>query len=249
MELHIAFGYSAAAGLREALAGCEVAVARFSDNLSYGPINPLDNSIRREWIDHHLGFDNPDITDDEETFWAKIFADDASRIAWFSRRSAAEYCAFLEYLQRLGDRPTQMVDTTEAKSDRGEFFRSTAVIPANHILRSGLISTARDADANLRADCRALWEALRADNAAIRIVDQNLKLSSVPLGFYDRQLLDLTENGWRSMARIVADFLESEPRDVSDLLLFSRLYSLVDAGVLEMREAGKRHPEVRLVHT
>jgi len=63
LELHIAFSYSAAADLRSALAGREATVARFSDDLSYGPINPLDASLRRTWIDHHLGFDNPDIAD------------------------------------------------------------------------------------------------------------------------------------------------------------------------------------------
>jgi hypothetical protein len=247
LELHIAFGYSAAADIRAALAGREASIVRFSDNLSYGPINPLNASLRRAWIDHHLGFDDPNISDDEETFWAKILVDGASRVAWFSRRSAAEYCAFLEYLARLGDRPTQVVDTTDVRSDKGEFFQSTAVIPADYILRSDLISTAREVDENFRTDCRALWEALRADNAAIRFLDQNLMLSSAPLEFYDRQLLALTGGGWQSMALIIGDFFGNESVDVSDLLLFSRLYALVDVGVLEMRDVGKHHPEVRLL--
>ncbi|HET7086670.1 MAG TPA: DUF3658 domain-containing protein [Rhizomicrobium sp.] len=246
MELHIAFGYSAAADLRAALAGREVAVARFSDNLSYGPINPPESSLRRTWISHHLGFDNPDVSDDEKTFWPTVLADDASRIAWFSRRSAAEYCAFLEYLRRLGDRPTQIVDTTNMKSDSGEFFRSVSVIPANYIVRGDLLSTARDVDSKLRDDCRALWESLRADNAAIRFVDQDLKLSSAPLELYDGRLLVLVEEDWRSLALVVGDFLGNESADVSDLILFSRLYAMVDVGVLEMRDVGKRHPEIRL---
>jgi hypothetical protein len=245
LELHIAFGYSAAADLRSALAGREAAVARFSDDLSYGPINPLDTFLRRAWIDQNLGFDNPDITDDEETFWAKILEEDTSRIAWFSRRSAAEYCAFLEYLRRLGGRPTQVVDTTDVRDDRGEFFQSTAVIPADYILRSNLVSRARDADAIFRADCRALWEALRTDNTTLRIVDQNLSLSSVPIGFYDEQLLSLASSGWRPMARIVGEMLADGAE--SDLLLFSRLYFLLDAGALVARESDKRHPDVKRV--
>jgi hypothetical protein len=247
LELHIAFGYSAAADLRSALAGREAAVIRFSDDLSYGPINPLDASLRRAWTDRYLGFDNPDISDDEETFWAKILADGASRIAWFSRRSAAEYCVFLEYLRRLDDRPTQVIDTTDVKSDRGEFFRSTASIPADYIVRSNLMGTARDADANLRSDCSALWDNLRTDNSSLRVVDQNLRLSSAPLEFYDDRLLAFAEDGWRSMALIMGDFLGNDPMHVSDLVLSSRLYSLVDAGVLDMRDVGKRHPEVKLV--
>ena len=249
MELHIAFGYSAAADLRAALAGRKAAVVRFSDNLSYGPIKPLDASLRRAWIDHHLGFDNADISDDEETFWAKILADGTSRIAWFSRRCAAEYCAFLEYLRRLGDLSTHVIDTTDVRSDTGEFFRSTAAIPADYILRSDLINAARDIDADTRTDYRVLWEALRTENAAIRFVDEHLTLSSAPMEFYDDRLLALIGEGWRSMALIVSGFLEAESVDVSDQLLFSRLYAMVNAGALEMRDVGKRHSEVRLVRS
>jgi hypothetical protein len=224
-----------------------VAVARFSDDLSYGPINPLDASLRRAWIDHYLGFDNPDITDDEQTFWAKVLEEGASRVAWVSRRSAAEYCGFLEYLRRLGDLPTQIVDTTDVKSDKGEFFQSTAVISANNILRNDLISTARAMDANFRADSLVLWEALRADNTALRIADQNLKLSSVLPGFYDEQLLSLASHDWRPMARIVGEMLADGAE--SDLFLFSRLYALLDAGKLIARESGKRYPDVKRVGT
>jgi hypothetical protein len=78
-------------------------------------------------------------------------------------------------------------------------------------------------------------------------VDQNLRLSSAPLEFYDDRLLAFAEDGWRSMALIMGDFLGNDPMHVSDLVLSSRLYSLVDAGVLDMRDVGKRHPEVKLV--
>jgi hypothetical protein len=34
---------------------------------------------------------------------------------------------------------------------------------------------------------------------------------------------------------------------VGDLLLFSRLYALVDAGMLITRESDRHHPDVKLV--
>ncbi len=247
MELHVVFNYSAAVDVRNALVGSEAVVARFSDNLSYGPINPVETSARRAWIDHHLGFDNPDITNDDNTFWPKVLTEDASRVAWVSRRSAAEYCCFLEYLRRLGDLPTQVVDTTDIRCGDGEFFRSTASIPVGYILRDNLVNSAQEIDAKSRSDCLILWERLRSENRALRVVDKDMQLLSTPLSFYDEQLLALTGENWRSMARIIGDFLGNEPADVSDLLLFSRLYSLVDAGALDMREVGKRHPEVKLV--
>jgi hypothetical protein len=245
LELHVVFNYSAAASIRHVLVGREAVVARFSDDLSYGPIDPPEPAMRRAWIDDHLGFDNPDIADDESSFWAKVLAQDTSRTAWVSRRSAAEYCGFLEYLRRLGDLSTQIVDTTDWKCDDGEFFRSTGSIPASHILSKGLLGTVREVGVDMRSDCLALWKKLRTENSALRVVDQDLTLSSAPLSFYDQQLLSLAGFDWRPMARIVGDILVRET--VSDLLLFPRLYALVDAGMLTARESDRHHPDVKLV--
>jgi hypothetical protein len=245
LELHVVFNYSAAGSIRHVLVGREAVVARFSDDLSYGPIDTLEPAMRRAWIDDHLGFDNPDIADDEGSFWAKVLAKDTSRTAWISRRSAAEYCNFLEYLRRLGDLPTQFIDTTDWKSDDGEFFRSTGSVPASRILSNGLLGTAREVGADMHSDFLALWKELRASNSALRVVGKNLTLRSAPLSFYDQQLLSFAGYDWRPMARIVGDILVRET--VGDLLPFSRLYALVDAGILTARQSDRLHPDVKLV--
>ena len=201
--------------------------------------------MRRAWIDDHLGFDNPDIAGDEDSFWSEVLAKDGLRTAWVSRRSAAEYCGYLEYLRRLGGLSTQVIDTTNARGDDGEFFRGTGSIPASRILSSGLLGTAREVDADMGADCLALWKKLRAENSELRVLDQNLTLLSAPLSFYDQQLLSLAGYDWRPMARIVGDILVRET--VGDLLLFSRLYALVDAGILTARQSDRHHPDVKLV--
>jgi hypothetical protein len=244
LELHIVFSYSAAVDVRKILAGQDASVARFSDDLSCGPINPLEPAMRRTWISDHLGYDNPDITDDEQTFWPAVFEQETSRIAWVSKRSAREYCGFLEYLRRLDGLPTQMIDTTDARDLGGEFFRTTGEISVSQILSLGLPGTVREVNADIRSDGLALWEALRADNSELRVVDGALTLASVPLSFYDEEIVSLVTSDWQPMARIVGDILERKA--VDDILLFSRLYDLVDAGVLAQREAG-RHPDVKRV--
>jgi Protein of unknown function/Domain of unknown function (DUF1835) len=246
LELHVVFNYSAAGSIHHILQGREAAVARFSDNLSRGPINSQQSAARRVWLDEHLGYDNPDIVSDEDTFWPKVLDKQTSRVAWVSRRSASEHCGFLEYLRRLGDLPTKIIDTTDTRGDDGELFRGTGSIPANHVL-SGLLDTARELDMASRADSLALWGKLRAEDSALRVADRNHALLSVPLSFYDQQLLSLTASDWRPMARIVGEILADAHVDMDDLLPFSRLYALVDSGVLASREIGRLHPDVKLV--
>jgi Protein of unknown function/Domain of unknown function (DUF1835) len=246
LELHVAFNYSAAGSIRCILMDGNATVVRFSDDLSRGPISPPQAAIRRKWLDEHLGYDNPDKTGDESTFWPKVLEKEVSRIAWVSRRSASEYCNFLEYLRRLGDLPTHIIDTTDAITDNGEFFRGTGSIPPNHIL-TGLLSTAHEMDMAAHSDSQDLWERLRAEDSALRVVDKNLNLSSVPLSFYDQKLLSLVTHDWQPMTRIAGAFLARE--SVDDLLLVSRLYALVDAQALVARQTDEHHPDVKLANT
>src|SRR5262245_11950554 len=50
---------------------------------------------------------------EEEAFWRAALAEDVCRIAWISRRSAPEYCGFLEWLWRLGDLACEVIDLTD----------------------------------------------------------------------------------------------------------------------------------------
>lgn len=243
MELHIVLGYSAAGTIRSVLVGRNAKVVRFSDNLSYGPIDPPDSVKRRGWIEENIGFDNPDITGDEENFWPQIFGKVASRVVWVSRRSADEYCAFLEYLRRLDDLPTHVIDTTEARGCDGKFHRSTGSIPNAQI--PDLLDSVRLLTVEERASYRALWQRLQAENSDLRTVTSNLTLQSAPMSFYDEALLSFMGEEWKPMARVLGDVLQRE--NVHDAFLVARLYELEGAGFLVMRDGGRRLPDVRLV--
>jgi hypothetical protein len=242
LELHVVFSYSAKAGLREAL-GPEAAIVRFSDDLSYGPINPPEAVARRAWTDAYLGYDNPDITDDEQLFWPRVLDLDVKRVAWFSRRNAHEYCGFLEYLRRLENLPTNIVDATGSRHSGGEAFRSVATIPAMLLKGVDLLGGQRVLNASEWAGFLSLWDRLRAEAAELRIVADDLSLSSAPLSYFDQELVSLTSESWRPMQLVLADALVRWP--VGDIFLMSRLYALSDAGFLDFRDTERRLPDVK----
>src|SRR5258707_9486637 len=111
--LHILFNPSAAADLRRALenTGGEDKVIAYCDDLSFGPINPPDTLARSTWVDQVLGYSGwEELAPELEEFWAEALAHRPERIVWVSRRSALEFCGFLEWLRRTGESPFKLVD-------------------------------------------------------------------------------------------------------------------------------------------
>jgi hypothetical protein len=251
---HFAFSASAAADIRQALKilGRDDIVPKFFDDLSCGPINPLDSLTRSSWFEENLGFESAE-WNVNESFWLEDIESASIRIAWVSRRCASEYCGFLEYVWQLGERPSLIIETTQAKRPDGSFFSGTAVIPADQIVSRKLLDTAQDLSPDLRAGGRMLWDQLRKENASLRTLDQNLHLKSVPLSYYDDMLLSLVKADWTPMARVVGEALvtiwDTEVSTASDWLLFSRLYALIDAGLVEERASTRRYPDIRSVGT
>ena len=113
--LHLVFNPSGAGCLRSALksAGRDDEVIAFFDNLSFGPINPPDAS-RAKWVESELGRTGWDeVASSSEAFWREALCSDHRKVAWLSRRSPMEYAGFLEWLWRLGDAPSELVDLTD----------------------------------------------------------------------------------------------------------------------------------------
>src|SRR5690242_9028483 len=114
--LHVVFTPSGAATLRQALKtlGRSDSVAAAFDDLSFGPIDPLDLPSRRAWIESELGWADYDIGAETNKFQREAFALDRRKIAWFSRRSAKEYAGFLAWLWQMEDAPCEVIDLTHA---------------------------------------------------------------------------------------------------------------------------------------
>ena len=115
--MHIVFGEAGGIELRDALrqSGHDDRVLEFPDDFSFGPIAPSDPARRAQWVADQLGASEwHEIAPHIDAFWAEALSSDARRVVWFSRRTTQDYCGFLNYLGRVGHRPCDVVDLTEA---------------------------------------------------------------------------------------------------------------------------------------
>jgi hypothetical protein len=248
---HVTFNLSAAEDIRLALKslGRDDTVIALPDDLSCGPIDATDGPTRKAWVKTHLGIGDSEIADAINSFWAEIAANTTSQVVWFSRRCPPEYCGFLEYLKRIGDRPALVIETTETKQSNGVPVPGTGLIPASQMVSDGLLDSAINLSPEVRARWQILWQSLRDENAPLRIVDQDLALVSVPISFYDDLLLSFAA-GWISTGLVVgktlADVWDRGAANVGDLFLFFRLRVLLAAGVLETQPGAGKFPDIRL---
>jgi hypothetical protein len=131
--LHVAPGDSAGGGLKEAirLAGHQLEVLSFNDDLSCGPIAWGTARERATWWSH---LHAPIPEDDLAAFWHRLETTDERLVVWFGRHSASELAFFLALADRLGDRPYEIVDVTMCQA-----AGAVAVIPPTawcHSLRT-----------------------------------------------------------------------------------------------------------------
>jgi hypothetical protein len=256
--LHIVFCPSAAGSLKKALhdAGRSDRVVSNFDDLALGPINPSDPQTRLRWMEEELRWDWEWVHVEEEAFWKAALAEDFHRVVWMSRRSAPEYCGFLEWLWRLGDLPCEVIDLTDMPVGSRRRALSLSLLEAEEIASVRLWDRAEPLDVAARERHHGLWRRLRAENAPLRVVDAD-GLRSAPITFFDHQLLSFANATWQKPARIigavigeqVAPWPSMEPYfQAGDGILAERIIALVEAGVLEGRGdlMDIRKSEVRL---
>jgi hypothetical protein len=249
--LHVVFNMSAAVDLRKALVltGRADRVVAFPDNLSFGPINPPDPTIRIAWGKTELGLVGwEELAPMTREFWDAALARDVRRVAWMSRRSAQDNAGFLEFVWRLGDGPCEFVDLTETLVVRRDKdgqatppFRalSLALLPAYQIIEHKLLDLAQPLTQEGRTVYRATWQKLRSENAALRIVSADLALTSAPISYFDAELLSHVTERWQKVAMVVSKTMmkvwDDPILNVSDLVLASRIRALAAAGRLEAK--------------
>jgi len=261
--VHVVFHPEAVDDLREAVrrAGRLDRVTVFRDDLSFGPIGPVDQDRREAWVRrrlHHGAWYEEEVGD-TEPFWTEALALDKRLVAWTSQRSAREYTGFLEWLRRLGERPCEVVDLTEttvSRTDRsgGELppqrSLSLAYLSPETMLALGLLDAARPLDDVARRRHLSLWNRLRAENADLRVFGDD-GLQSAEITAFDSALLDEIAADWLKVARVVGSVLlarEEEHEDVGPFFLSARLREMVKAGRIESQGDifRIRYSEVRL---
>lgn len=245
---HIVFNTSGAASLRQALqsAGRTDDVVALMDDLSFGPIEPLDPSLRANWVGEMLGWD-----DWEEVaarpFWREALSPDHRKIVWTSRRSSMEFSGFLAWLSRLGAARFEIVDLTETKVSRRveqgpplppHQVISIGMLTPDQICHEELFNRGRELALIEREQYVGLWTTLRAENAALRIIKDGT-LVSAAISYFDQLLMSFVTREWRKSAFVVGHALASQMDDrihqSGDLFLAARLNQLVEDGRLECR--------------
>jgi hypothetical protein len=257
---HIVFGLMAAASLETAIrqAGREDRVVCHEDNLALGPIDPPEPQARAAWTARELppAYSSEECFPDETIFWREALRGDVRKVAWMSRRSAPEYCGFLEWFWRLGERPCEIVDLTDMRVGKRRPFSLSQLDPGE-IVDDGLLDRTTHLDAAAREQHLGTWRRLRAENAPLRVVGPN-GIQSAQLSYFDAQLLSFAKASWQKPARMIGEVIgewvapEMEPYEpyfqAGDGVLAARITVLVEQGLLEGRGNLRdiRASEVRL---
>jgi hypothetical protein len=178
-------------------------------------------------------------------FWKAAVVENVRKVAWMSRRSAVEYCGFLEWLWRLGDLPCEVIDFTNMPDGHRLPAFSLAVLSPEQIAANAFWSRAEAFGAIARSHCRSsLWRHLRTENAPLRVVDAD-GLRSAPITVFDQQLLSFAKASWQKSSKIIGKTCAEwavptvDPNEpyfqAGDGILAARIVALVELGMLERR--------------
>jgi Protein of unknown function/Domain of unknown function (DUF1835) len=253
---HFVFTPSGAGCLVQALrkAGRDDPVVASFDDLSFGPINPSDPSLRARWVENELGNTewHPH-TAESERDWHEALFPNHRKVAWLTRRSAMEYAGFLEWLWRLGNAPCEVVDLSEVKlscrSEHGSrpprLAVSLGMLHPDTIRDHKLWDLAEPLQLTERSRYLELWRQLRSENAPLRVVDCD-KLVSAPISFFDSVLMSCVTDKWQKVSRVVGEAMVSDmDHDIcqtGDMFLAARINALAKGGRLEIQ--GKSALEI-----
>jgi len=239
--LHIAPGYSAGGSLQAALRAAErnEALLKWPDDLSAGPINPGSPEERNAW----WGRCDGSLADELTKFWERVEAADERLVVWFGRNSASEYTFFLNWADRLGSRPYDIIDVTllefpsaQPGPNDSPTWQAAAASMLNMDNMKMLLGSERRISADEASRARERWSLLRSENAPFRVVGED-GVVSAPVDHFDPLLLEQTGGDWQRVARVIGNTMgrNSTPyHQVGDLMLLDRLVALVEAGLLEV---------------
>ena len=248
MTRHIVFSMSALVSLREALRLAEKpdTVVGLIDDLSYGPIG-AETRTRLAFVDEVLNYDLNDLAEVIDAFWDEVLDTSQPRIVWLSRWSAQEYCGFLQFLSLNNGAQFKLVDLSDVTIPvpnapyRQVPVRCTAALTATEFNDNALWDLAKSTPQTLLDAWALLWRKLRADNAPLRVLTA-AGLLSAGIDYFDGNLMKHVGRRWGFASNVVGrtmadmdsdDVRRGGVRQCGDTLLFSRVRTLVEEGVLE----------------
>jgi hypothetical protein len=256
--LHIVPGDSAGGSVLSTLreAGLDEEVLRFRDDLSCGPIDPDEPSTRAAWwAEVYESFDVAKAEAEERAFWKRVMTTDARLVVWFGRHAARELSFFLAWVDRVGDRPFQIIDVTGREVPVTRRDGSRDVYPAGYVATMGnealhsLLGSERPITPEEQIEARRRWQKLRGENAPFRVVTED-GLVSAPIDYFDNWILGEAAADWKSLQRIILDAYGShgDPyQQTGETMLRVRAVALVGEGKLVAHgDPWKRSAPIRL---
>jgi hypothetical protein len=238
--LHIAPGDSVGGSLVEAIrdAGLNDEVLRFRDDLSCGPFDSNEPSARAIWWSQF--YEEFEVDDTLADFWQRVANTDDRLVLWFGRHSARELAFFLAWVDRLRQRPYQVIDVTgqrlpytarDGSTQLSEPAQAASIVSTEG-LRS-LLGTERLITSQERDENAQSWRRLRNENAPFRVIT-DVGLRSAPIHHFDTLILAHATAEWQKQGRLIGTVMvEDWPYlQVGDLMLRMRVVALVEAGKL-----------------
>ncbi|WP_081629258.1 DUF3658 domain-containing protein [Methylopila sp. M107] len=239
--LHIAPTDSAGGSLRKAVrdAGRDDEVLAFRDSLNCGPIDSDDPASRAMWW--APSYDAAETERVLRQFWDRVTTTTDRLVVWFGRHHAGELAFFHALAERLGRRPYEIVDVTGLELP---FVRRDGTPALSYPKQS--VGTISDADlrrllgserpigADEARQYADRWRQLKQENAYFRVVEAT-GLSSAPIDYFDRLILEQATVVWNRSISVISDTIgyNSEPYvQTGDVMLLTRIVALVEQGKL-----------------
>ena len=212
---HICFSSSASGIIRRILRARarNEAVCAFVDDLSSGPIADVCGDERKAWYLKYFAADmleTGQLWDGQMRFWSRTIFSQDQLMVWLTRRSAAEYCGFLELLSLLPEKSEiSLADFTSQEFDVGKTMETCISIGSlnedNMDTGFQIQTTTSPSDWN---QLLQMWKNLKRENAPLRIVRHN-KLFSKPQDYFDGFLFQHLSGDWQRLLRVVGEAVVS----------------------------------------
>lgn len=213
--LHICFSSSASGIIRRILRkrSRNETVFTFIDDISVGPITDVCGEERKTWYLKYLDADmleTGQLWEDQIRFWSTTIISQDQLMVWLTRRSAAEYCGFLELLSSLPEKAEiSLVDFTSQEFDVGE--TKEACISIGHLNEDNMEIGFKIQTITSPSDWNQLlqmWKNLKRESAPLRIVEHD-KLFSKPQDYFDGFLFQHLSENWQKLYRVVGEAVVS----------------------------------------
>jgi Protein of unknown function/Domain of unknown function (DUF1835) len=232
-------------------------ISIFPDDLSFGPLNPLDGAVRQKWTHENFllqpknwGLFPRRLT----VFFKRIKSTNPKIICWVCQNSVYELSGFYECIRQITGDNLYYVDTMDAaqfefgdKSGDDIPPRLAHISPAVALC---LIGKESSVSASMRSERAQIWQRLCAENAPLRSIGPQ-GVESVLISHFDPILIGCIEREWRPAQRIVTRAAVAANNDnffrVDMVTLTGRLNALIKERRIEAdREVSDTAVRVRL---